>query len=321
MLPLTPQFTSRKVAIVGAGRVGSHVAIGLLTNQLVDEIVLLDVNAAAAQAEVLDLKDFCTALHIHTFIHAGTYDDCADARFVVVTAGRHRRPGESRLDMLDGTFRILEGIVGPLKDSGFHGTLITVSNPVDVVSEYLYRETGLPRNRCFGTGTALDTIRLQRIMGNILGVERDQINAPVLGEHGDSSFIARSHCSVAGIPLKEYLRIWPEDESLLQMGSILSTVRGSGGAIIAGKGATEFGIGGTVASIISAILHNERRIMTLSAHLSGEYGERDVSVGVPCLVGDDGIESVLELELGEDEKEALRKSCDVIRQSLVTIER
>lgn len=319
MQPLTPQFPSRKVVIVGAGRVGSHVAIGLLANQLVDEIVFLDVNDAAAQAEVLDLEDFSTALHIHTYVHVGTYADCADARFAVLTAGRHRRPGESRLDMLDGTFKILEGIVGPLMESGFHGTLITVSNPVDVVSEYLYRKTGLPRNRCFGTGTALDTIRLQRIMGSILGVENNQVDSPVMGEHGDSSFIARSHCSIAGIPLKEYLRIWPEDEGLLQMGSILSTVRGSGGAIIAGKGATEFGIGGTVASIISAILHNERRIMTLSAHLTGEYGQSGVSVGVPCLVGADGIENVLELDLYDDERAALNRSCEVIRQSLSSI--
>lgn len=310
------QFGSRKVVIVGAGHVGSHVAAGLLSNQLVDEIVFIDVNEAAATGEVFDLKDFCTALNIHTLIRTGTFDDCADARFLIITAGSHRRPGQSRRDMLEGTLKIMGGIVGPIRSSGFDGTLVSVSNPADVVAEYLYRSLDLPRSRCFGTGTALDSYRLQRIIGNLIGMERSQVQAFVMGEHGDSSFVSRSHVTLGGMMLDEYLRIRPEQAEVLQFGDITSAVRGAGAAIISGKGVTEFGIGGTVASIVAAILHNERRVISVSAHLRGEYGEHDVSAGVPCLIGAKGIEKIYEFELTEDELAALRASCDIIREGI-----
>lgn len=312
-------FGSRKVVIIGCGRVGSHAALSLMFNQLVDEIVLLDINEEAAYAEMMDLKDWSSALSVHVKVRTGSYADCADAQFVIMTAGRHRKPGESRLDMLQGTFQILRGIVNPLRESGFHGILISVSNPADVVAEYLYHELNLPRNHCFGTGTALDTFRLRRAIGNLIGVERNQVQAVVMGEHGDSSFIPTSHVFFGGIPLEEYLRMFPHNADKLDFDAIGKTVRQAGAAIIKGKGATEFGIGGTVASIVSAILHNEKRIIPLSAHLDGEYGEHDVSVGVPCLVGGEGIEQIFELELHDHELDALHTSCDIIRDSLSEI--
>ena len=313
------QFGSRKVVIIGAGHVGSHVAAGLLANQLVDEIVFLDINEAAATSEVYDLKDFCTALNIHTLIRTGTYADCADARFLIMTAGRHRKPGESRRQMLDGTFQIMEKIVQPISESGFDGTLISVSNPADVVAEYLYRNLELPRSRCFGTGTALDSYRLQRIVGNLIGMERSQVQAFVMGEHGDSSFISTSHITLGGINLEEYVRIRPEHADKLDFERIEKMVRGAGADIIAGRGVTEFGIGGTVASIVSCIQHNERRVISVSAHLRGEYGEDRVSVGVPCLIGSKGIEKVYELELSDDERAALHNSCEIIREGIGSI--
>ncbi|MDO4807284.1 MAG: L-lactate dehydrogenase [Coriobacteriales bacterium] len=313
------QFGSRKVVVIGTGRVGSHAALSLMFNQLVDEIVLLDVNAEAAYAEMVDLKDWTSALNVHVKVRTGTYEDCADARFVIMTAGRHRRPGESRLQMLDGTFQILRGIVDPLKASGFHGICISVSNPADVVAEYLYRELGLPRSHCFGTGTALDTFRMRRAVGNRIALERSQVQAVVMGEHGDSSFIPTSHVFLAGVPLTEYVRMRPEQADLLDFDSISEQVRNAGANIIKGKGATEFGIGATVAKIVSSILHNEKRVIPLSAHLEGEYGERDVSVGVPCLVGEDGIEHIYELELSDAELGALHNSCEIIRGSFATL--
>ena len=313
------QFGSRKVVIIGTGRVGSHAALSLMFNQLVDEVVLLDVNTEAAYAEMMDLKDWTSALNVHVKVRTGTYEDCADARFVIMTAGRHRKPGESRLEMLDGTFRILRGIVEPLKESGFHGICISVSNPADVVAEYLYRELGLPRSHCFGTGTALDTFRMRRAVGNRIALERSQVQALVMGEHGDSSFIPTSHVFLAGVPLAEYVRMRPEQADLLDFDSISEQVRNAGANIIKGKGATEFGIGATVAKIVSSILHNEKRVIPLSAHLDGEYGEHDVSVGVPCLVGEDGIEHIYKLELAPHELEALHGSCEIIRGSFATI--
>ena len=313
------RFGIRKVVIIGCGRVGSHAALALLCNQLVDEIVLVDVNEAAAVSEMMDLKDFSTALGIHVAIRVGDYSDCADARFLIMTAGRHRKPGESRRDMLEGTFDILSKIVGPIKESGFDGTLISVSNPADIVAEYLYRSLDLPRSRNFGTGTALDTIRLQRVVGTLVGMERSQVQAIVMGEHGDSSFVPESHVSLGGIPLDEYLRLRPEHADKLQFTAIGKTVHESGASIIQGKGATEFGIGATVAMIVSSILHNEKRVIPLSAHLRGEYDERFVSVGVPCLVGQNGIEQVYELELSDEESKLFHKSCEIIRSGFETI--
>ncbi len=313
------QFGTRKVAVIGMGRVGSHAALSLMFNQLVDEIVLIDINKAAARAEMLDLKDWSTALNVHVKIRTGDYADCGDAHFVIMTAGRPRQPGETRLQMLDGTFKIMRDIVGPLRESGFHGIMISVSNPADVVTEYLCRELNLPRSHCFGTGTALDTFRLRRMVGNLIGLERSQVDAVVMGEHGDSSFVPTSHVYLGGVPLKEYLRMCPEKAELLRFDEVSRQVRGAGADIIAGKGATEYGIGGTIAMIVSSILHNEKRVIPLSAHLDGEYGEHDVSVGVPCLVGEDGVEQIFELELDPSEQEALHHSCQIIRDSLSTI--
>ncbi len=313
------QFGTRKVVVVGTGRVGSHAALSLMFNQLVDEIVLVDVNEQVAYAEMVDLKDWTSALDVHVKIRTGSLDECADAHFVIMTAGRHRKAGESRLQMLNGTFEILRGIVDPIKASGFHGILISVSNPADVVAEYLYRELDLPRNHCFGTGTALDTFRMRRAVGNRIALERSQVQAVVMGEHGDSSFIPTSHVYLGGVPLVEYVRIRPEHAELLDFDSISQQVREAGANIIAGKGATEFGIGATVAEIVSSILHNEKRVIPLSAHLEGEYGESNVSVGVPCLLGEDGIEHIYELELSEHELSALHNSCEIIRGSFATI--
>lgn len=313
------QFGSRKVVVIGTGRVGSHVALSLMFNQLVDEIVLCDLNEQMAHAEMVDLKDWTSALDVHVKVRTGSYEDCSDAHFVVVTAGRKRREGETRLQMLDGTFEILQGIVDPLRASGFKGVLIVVSNPVDVVTEYLYRTLDLPRNHVFGTGTALDTFRMRRAVGNRIALERTQVEAIVMGEHGDSSFIPTSHVILGGVPLREYVRMRPDQAELLDFDSISAQVRDAGAGIIKGKGATEYGIGATVAKIVSSILHNEKRVIPLSAHLDGEYGERDVSVGIPCLLGQDGIEEIFELELDEDEQKALHRSCEIIRSSFSTI--
>lgn len=314
------QFGSRKVVIVGTGRVGSHAALSLMFNQLVDEIVLVDINEAASHAEMMDLKDWTSALDVHVKVRTGTLAECADARFVIMTAGRARHANESRHQMLQATFSILRNIVDPIAESGFHGILISVSNPADVVAEYLYRELDLPRSRCFGTGTALDTFRMRRAVGNRIALERSQVQAYVMGEHGDSSFVPTSHVFLAGVPLSEYVRMMPQHAPLLNFTDIGNDVREAGARIISGKGATEFGIGATVATIVSAILHNEKRVIPLSAHLDGEYGEKDVSVGVPCLLGENGIEQIYELELTADELSALHSSCKVIRNSFANIQ-
>ncbi len=229
---------ARKVVIIGAGNVGSHVAMSLMVGQYADEIVFLDINEATANAQVEDLKDMLTATRRHVHIRVGTYDDCADASFIVMTAGRSRRPGETRLQMLSSTFSILGSIVEPIAKSGFSGFLICVSNPADVVAEYFYRKLDLPRARVFSTGTSLDTVRLRRHIASIVDVDRDQVEAFCMGEHGDSSFIPRTHVSIGGIGIEEYLRSHPQLADKLDYATLTDTVHTSGGRIVAGKGST-----------------------------------------------------------------------------------
>lgn len=313
---MSGKIKTRKAVIIGAGRVGSHAALCLMFQHLVNEIVFLDVNPEAAAAQAGDLNDLASGLGDNFVIRVGNYSDCKDAHFVILTAGRSRRPGESRLQMLDGTIKILEGIVGPLRDSGFHGIVISVSNPCDVVTEYLYRNLGLPRSQVFGTGTLLDSARLRRALSEIIGVNSKQIQAICMGEHGDSSFIPTSHISVQGIDLREYLSLTHMNSASLDIADVMRRVRESGSAIVSGKGCTEFGIGSVVASIVTAILHNDRVVMPLSVHLDGEYGESGICAGVPCVLGNQGIEHVLEIDLSYDERRAMRKSCDIIRENV-----
>lgn len=310
---------TRKVVIIGAGNVGSHVALNLMVGQFAEEIVFLDINEAAANAQVEDLKDMLTATHRHVKIRVGTYDDCRDASFIVMTAGRSRRPGESRLQMLQSTFAILGNIVDPIAKSGFGGFLICVSNPADVVAEYFYRNLDLPRTHVFSTGTSLDTVRLRRHIASIVDVDRDQVDAFVMGEHGDSSFIPRTHVTIGGISIEEYQRSHPALKSKLDYRTLTETVHKAGGTIVAGKGSTEFGIGAVVAMLIASILHNERLVTPLSVHLEGEYGEEGVSVGVPCILGRHGVQEILTLELSEGEKNAMHSSCKVLRDAFASI--
>lgn len=310
---------TRKAVIIGAGRVGSHVALCLMFQHLVNEIVFVDVNTQAARAQALDLEDLASGLGDSFSIREGGYEDCADAHFVILTAGRSRKPGETRLQMLDGTIKVLGGIVGPLKESGFHGILISVSNPADIVVEYLYRELELPRSQVFGTGTALDSARLRRVLSETIDVSSHQIQAICMGEHGDSMFIPTSRIAVEGMALREYLSLRPELVDNIDFADVMRRVRESGAAIISGKGCTEFGIASIVATLVTSILHNEKRVVPLSVHLDGEYGESGIAAGVPCVIGDSGVDTVLEIDLSYDERRAMRSSCDIIRKNVATV--
>ena len=308
---------TRKAVIIGAGRVGSHAALCLMFQHLVNEIVFLDVNEAAARAQALDLEDLASSLGDSFTIRVGDYSDCADAHFVILTAGRSRRPGETRLQMLGGTVRVLRDIVGPIRDSGFHGILISVSNPADIVTEYLYRSLGLPRGQVFGTGTALDSARLRRVLSRVLDVTPRQIQAFCMGEHGDSMFFPTSRIAVEGLGLREYLSLRPELQgSGIDYEEVMRRVRESGSTIVSGKGCTEFGIGSVVATLVTAVLHDEKRVMPLSVHLEGEYGEDGIAAGVPCVIGAEGVESVLDIDLSYEERRAMRSSCGIIRENL-----
>ena len=269
-----------KIVIIGAGHVGSHCGLSLMMQGLADEIVYIDIDKNKAAMQALDLDDMASNLDRDFTVRAGDYSDCADAHIVVMAAGKSRLPGQTRLDMFDDSIKMMNTIVGPLKESGFHGILISISNPADIIADFLRKRLGLPRNQVFSTGTSLDSARLRRMLSEITGVSRHSIQAYCMGEHGDSQFIPVSHIQIGGIPVKEYLSIHP----------------------VEGKGCTEFGIGAVLSNITRAVMHDEKRILPVSVLLEGEYGEQGIPAGVPCVIGKNGVEEILEISLTEKEK-------------------
>lgn len=308
---------TRKVVIVGAGRVGSHCALCLMFRHLVNQIVLIDVNREAAEAQAMDLQDLASGLGESFEIRAGDYADCADAHFVIMTAGRSRKPGQTRLEMLGATMQVLDGIVPQIRDSGFQGILISVSNPSDIVAEYLYRTMKLPRGHVFGTGTALDSARLRGIIGREIGVDSRQVNAFCMGEHGDSSFIPWSIANISNVPLADCENLILNSEGLypeLNYADLEDYVRKSGARVIERKGATFYAISISVSHIVKCLLSGIDTTMTVSTMMHGEYGIDDVCLSVLAIVGSEGAHGKILTPLNDDEVAKLRHSADCLKE-------
>jgi L-lactate dehydrogenase len=302
---------SRKIVILGAGHVGSHCAASLALLGVCDEIVLVDPDEAKARSQAMDVADSVLFCPTAVSVRAGSYGDCHDADLVVVAAGVPRLPGQTRLDVMGGTIEALKGLCRDLKAADPQGIVITISNPADIVADFVRRHTGLPAARCFGTGTSLDTARARRTAAEVLGVDRRSVQLYALGEHGDSSMIPFSCLTVGGAP-----RTLSEAEQAY----VLERTHLIGMDIIEGKGSTEFGIGNVLADMARAVLCDEKRILPASALLEGEYGQTAIHAGVPCILGKDGIEAVITLPLTEPEQAAFNASCDVIRSHIAIAE-
>lgn len=304
---------TRKIVIIGAGHVGSHCAMCLMLQNEVDELILIDKDKEKAAMHALDLDDMASSLSRNFTVRSGDYKDCKNADIVVMAAGKSREPGQTRLDMFEDSIHMIQEISKPLKASGFCGILISISNPADIIGDYLRKQLGLPRNQVFSTGTALDSARLRRMLSEILEVSRTSIQAYCMGEHGDSQMIPFSHITVYGLPLTEYLEKHPGKKKQLDFQTLCANVRMCGFHILDGKGCTEFGIGAVLCDFVRAVLHDEKRILPVSVFLEGEYGESGIPSGVPAVIGKHGVEHILEIQMTKEEEEAFHSSCKVIR--------
>lgn len=311
---------SRKIVIIGAGHVGSHCGYSLLTQGEVDEIVFIDVDKEKAASQVGDIADAGYFMPHPTIVRLGDYSDFKDADIVVLAAGIPRKPGQTRLDTMYDSVKVMKEIVGPLKSSEFEGILICISNPADVIADYMRKHTGWSKNRVFSTGTSLDTARLRRVLQEETRVDARSIECIVLGEHGDSSMIPFSHVSIGGKPLLELMKENPEKYGDIDLDKVLDRTHMSGMDIINGKGSTEFGIGTVLADMVKAIYHDEHRVLPVSVLLEGEYGQKDLHIGVPAIIGRNGIEEIIELQLSDDEQKLFNASCDVIRKHIALAE-
>jgi L-lactate dehydrogenase len=298
-----------KIVILGSGHVGSHCAMALAHGQICQEIVLVDKVPQKAQAQAMDVADALSFPANNTKVRAGSYSDCIGADIIVIAIGEPPVPGQTRLSILDRSAQMVNELLVQLNQLQLNGIIVTITNPVDVIADYIRRGLRYSRYRCFGTGTLLDTARLIRLLSERTGVFRASINAISMGEHGDSSMIPFSQVRIDGLEIEHFPQV-NKDE-------LLERTRMIGMDIVNGKLSTEFGIGQSLAFLCQCILHDQEMVLPLSVLLEGEYEQHDVHCGVPCILGRDGIKTIVELPLTADEQAQLNHSCDIIRTHMV----
>ncbi|MBY7026926.1 MULTISPECIES: L-lactate dehydrogenase [Clostridium] len=303
-----------KIAIIGAGFVGSTTAFNLITQGVCDEILMIDINKERAYGEVMDLNHCIEYLNRNTKVVTGEYKDCRDVDIVVITAGPPPKPGQSRLDTLELSAKITESIVNPIMESGFNGYFIIVSNPVDIIAHYVYKISGLPKNHIIGTGTSVDSARLKNFIGELLNVDPRSVQGYSMGEHGDSQMVPWSHVTVGG---KSFYAILEDNKDLtgeVDLDKLVLDTSRAGWEVYERKGTTYYAIAAATVAIIKSIMHNENKIIPVSTLLEGEYGEKDVFCGVPAILNRDGVKDVVEIHMTADEMIKFKNSLNIIRK-------
>ena len=305
----------RKVVLIGTGMVGMSFAYALVNQGgACNELVLIDVNKNKAEGEAMDLNHGLAFAKTNMKIYAGEYKDCHDADIVVIAAGVAQKEGETRLDLLQRNTEVFRSIVTPVVKSGFDGIFLVATNPVDIMTRVTYELSRFGASRVIGTGTSLDTARLRYLLGDYFTVDPRNIHAYVIGEHGDSEFVPLSQVMLATKPVTTILADDRNSYCVNDMQQIEEQVRTAAYKIIEAKRATYYGIGMAIARIVNAILGDENSVLTVSAKMCGEYGQRDVFIGVPCIIGRNGVKEIVELNLTDDEKEKFEKSASVLKE-------
>ena len=280
---------NRKVAVIGAGFVGSSIAYALALRDIAREIVLVDISREKAEGEAWDIRHGLPTLGT-VDLYAGDYPDCGDCDLIIVTAGRNRRPGESRLDLASENVGTLRTVVSSIQKYYTRGVVLLISNPVDILTHKASEWMGLPNGMVFGSGCILDTSRFVRNIADYIGLSTGVVNGYLVGEHGDSQVPVWSRVTVGGISIGEYCGEMsiPWDGKVRSM--IAEKTRMMGSAIIRAKGRTHYGIATCVCHLADAVLNQRPTIASVSSPLMGEHGVRGVSLSVPSVVGPAGVQ-------------------------------
>lgn len=307
----------KKIVLVGAGLVGMSFAYALLSAHICEELGIIDIDKRRAEGEAMDLSHGLAFSGGNMKIYAAEYSDCRDADLAVICAGVPQKSGETRIDLLHRNSAVFDEIVGKVIASGFDGIFLVATNPVDVMTRLTMEKSSFPAERVIGTGTTLDTARLRYLLGSYFDVDPRNIHAYVMGEHGDSEFVPWSQAFVA---TKSVLSVCDSSAEHTREGleEIAEKVKGAAYKIIEAKRATYYGIGMALLRIARAILSNEGSVLTVSAYLQGEYDQRGVYAGVPCVIGREGIRRIVELDLTAEESEKFAASCDFLRSTFNT---
>ena len=306
----------RIIAVLGLGHVGAHVAYAMAVQGIADELVLVDQNERKVASEVQDLRDAAAYFQHRVTVRSGNFSDLGDCDLIVNSVGKIEllRGNHDRVTEMDFTIPAVRGFADKIRQSGFDGVVINITNPCDIVTRELALLLGLPRGRVFGTGTGLDTSRLLSALARQTGLDHKSITCYMLGEHGNQQFAPWSCVSFRGVPLDTWAKTderFRFDREALQKESI-----GGGWVTFAGKFCTEYGIATTAARMAYAVLHDEKVILPASAELCGEYGEEGLFAGVPCVIGENGVEQVVELPLTESEQASFHACCEGIRRNM-----
>lgn len=300
-----------KIVVIGAGNVGEAIAYTLMVRQQANDIVLIDLNEDRAKGAALDIGHG-TGFFKQVSVRNGGYEECADAKMIIITAGVARKPGQTRLELAQTNISIVRSITRSIMEYAKYPLLLVVSNPADITTMAVWKESGLPRHRIIGSGTSLDTARFRYQLSKELKVNIEDVQAYMLGEHGDSQVPIYSSAQIAGFPLEDFAKQIGVE---IDKKAIAEKTKKGGAEIIGLKGATFYGVAMSVSNIVEAISKDDNAILAVSHVLSDAFGDwAGISASLPCRVGWDGINQTLRLPMNEEEMEQMNQSIAVLKK-------
>lgn len=310
----------KKVALVGTGFVGMSFAYALLNSGECDQLVLIDVNKEKARGEAMDLNHGLPFAKRNMLIYDGEYSDCVDADIVVIAAGVSQKDGESRIELLNRNLSVFKSIIRPIVESGFDGIFLVATNPVDIMTKITLDLSGFDSSRVIGSGTTLDTARLRYLLGDYFKIDPRNVHAYVIGEHGDSEIVPWSQAYVTTKKIHDIVDSSNGKFKFDDLYQIGRNVTGAAQEIIKAKNATYYGIGMALVRIVRAIFGDEKSALTVSVMLNGQYGIDGVYAGLPAIIGRNGVEDIIVLDLKENERTAFIDSCNFLKETAKQID-
>jgi len=309
-----------KIAIIGAGNVGSTFAFSLMISGLAREIVLVDKNELLAKGEIMDLNHGLSFAH-PTKIYAAGYEGCKDADIVVITAGVKQKPGQSRIDLVHKNVTLFKDIVPEIIKYSVNAILLVVTNPVDILTYITLKISGLPSNRVLGSGTVLDTARLKYMLSEYYKVDPNNIHAYIIGEHGDTELPVWSNATIGGIDIEKYCSGYVRPRiAKNELSEIFENVKNAAYHIIEAKGATNYSIALSLVKITRSIVRNENSILPVSTLITDYYDISDLCISIPSRINSNGVDMYLRLDLSEQEQKLLRISASTLKKIIKTID-
>ena len=307
-------FKNSKVVICGVGNVGATTAYTIVNQGLCEQLVLIDVRKDKAYAEALDMSHAIHFMNRNMHVWSGDYSDCSDADVVIITASAPMpKDSHDRLEMLRPSLHIVKDIVQSVMASGFSGIFVVISNPVDIMSYFTWKVSGLPRNQVIGSGTNLDSARLAYELGSMYDLDSKSVQAYVLGEHGDSEVISWGTAIIAGKNIDNVLVDNADRTKDMTKEALRRQTVEAGWEIFNRKGNTSYGIAASVTAIVKSIMCNENAIYPVSVCMNGEYGIKDVFISMPTIIDSNGAREIVGIHLKDDELAALKKSAELMK--------